>query len=954
MTVNCCSVRNKIHHLMYVAETEDIDIICVQETWLKKSDSPLIQIINEYGYRIVTERKCRKNDIGGGIAIIFKKSIKLKRVYYKQPSSFESISMQFESPNTKYTLTNIYYPGYSPKHKFTRTAFIEELDDLLITSLNDDSEHVIFGDFNIHVENESLNETVLFNEIISKHNFEQIVASSTHKHGGILDLVLVNRSILGKFNDLEVHNNLKLSDHFPVTLNMEVDVCQSRPKIKVKSHKFTEDHAVLFSRSITNKTASNPGSNVNQLVESFNEICAQSCKEVCPPLERFVFRRTSQVWYDETLRNLKQETRCAERAWRKNKNMDTESRYLTLKLNYFKLIEEKRGSYYNRRISHANGNMRDLFNIVNSLSGDRNEKILPENICIEILPEKFALYFDSKIQKLRNSLIEDIPISVDQENDVENSIIEDETGLNQFQTINILQLKAQFKDMNKKYCVGDPVPIKMISSCFDSLCPLILEIVNESLTSGIFPQPLKHAIVSPIIKDENGDREDFKNYRPISNTPILAKIIEKTILIQLNNYLSDNNLYIESQSAYKKDHSCETAVLKIINDIQDEFSKNNMVILLMLDLSAAFDTIDQDILLSKLENQFKIGGNALKLLTSYLKNRTYAVHINEKWSDVHDLTYGVPQGSILGPMLFSLYISDIESIALQDGLTPQMYADDTSLYIGFQPLTEFSTSARKIGECLSRIREFMTKNYLKLNVDKTQVIFCGLPRTLSLHQSRTREICDIIEVDEQNVKKSAKSLGAVIDSSLNFDDMIFETCRGAYFKLNKLQNMRDVLPEDLKLTLIKCYVISRIDYCNFMYANCPKKKINKLQKCLNSAVRFVYNVRKSSSITPFLKKAHILPMSYRIKYKLCFYMYKISRQSAPAYLCRMFQQYVTNRPLRSSEDSTIMETQLGSNTIAGKMCLTWNELPRSIRDIQSINTFKTSLKTHYFILAFGN
>ena len=129
MTVNCCSVRNKIHQLMYVAETEDIDIICVQETWLKKSDSPLIQIINEYGYRIVTERKCRKNDIGGGIAIIFKKSIKLKRVYYKQPSSFESISMQFESPNTKYTLTNIYYPGYSPKHKFTRTAFIEQLDE---------------------------------------------------------------------------------------------------------------------------------------------------------------------------------------------------------------------------------------------------------------------------------------------------------------------------------------------------------------------------------------------------------------------------------------------------------------------------------------------------------------------------------------------------------------------------------------------------------------------------------------------------------------------------------------------------------------------------------------------------------------------------------------------------------------------------------------------------------
>ena len=935
---------------MHVASEEDIDIICVQETWLKKSDSPLIQKINEYGYRIFTERKCRKNDIGGGIAVIFRNGIRLKRVFYKQPSSFEALSVQLVCHNMKLVLTNIYYPGYSQKHKFTRTNFLEEIDDLFTSSLNDDSKHVILGDFNIHVERQT-SETVLFNEIISKHHFEQIIGSPTHKFGGILDLVLVNRSILSRISDLEVLQDLKFSDHFPVVFSMDADVSQTRPKIKVKSHKFTESHAQSFSRALVSRIDCHLNSDVNQMVESFNLICAQSCEEICPPEERYVFERTSQVWYDETLRSMKQMLRRAERAWRKSKNISTESQYLTLKLDYFESIEEKRGSYYKVRISHANGNMRDLFNVINSLSGDMNVRIFPENISVELLPEKFALYFDSKIEKIRDGLIGDGLVLTDQETS-ESSLLDDGVGLEEFQTIGTTQLKKQFKEMNKKYCIGDPVPIKIISSCFDSLCPLILKIVNESLINGIFPEALKHAVVSPIIKDENGDREDFKNYRPISNTPILAKIIEKTILVQLSKYLSDSQLYIESQSAYRKEHSCETAVLKIVNDIQSEIDDNNMVILLMLDLSAAFDTIDQDILLSKLNKKYKIKGNALKLITSYLKKRTYAVHINEQWSSTHNLTYGVPQGSILGPMLFSLYISEIEEIALQKGLTPQLYADDTSMYIGFQPLTDFSTSGEKIGECLSNIKHFMKNNFLKLNVDKTQIIFCGRPTILSLHQSRIQEICTVIGVDEQNVKTSAKSLGAVIDSSLKFDDMIFETCRGAYFKLNKLQNMRNMLPEDVKLTLIKCYILSRLDYCNFMYAKCSQKQVYKLQKCLNSAVRFVYNVKKSTSITPFLKKAHILPMKYRIKYKLCFYMHKICRKIAPMYLIRMFYPYEPNRDLRSSADTTIMKTNLSCSTIAEEMCLTWNQLPKSIREIQCIEKFKTSLKTHYFLLAF--
>ena len=141
---------------------------------------------------------------------------------------------------------------------------------------------------------------------------------------------------------------------------------------------------------------------------------------------------------------------------------------------------------------------------------------------------------------------------------------------------------------------------------------------------------------------------------------------------------------------------------------------------------------------------------------------------------------------------------------------------------------------QKIKECFKEIKDFMTKNYLKLNASKTQVIFCGSPTTLELHQYRFNELCNYIEIDEENIKKSGKSLGAVVDCSLKFNDMISETCRGGYYKLNKMKNMRNSLSEELRLTLVKCFIISKIDYCNFIYANSTKIKIYKLQKCLNA------------------------------------------------------------------------------------------------------------------------
>ena len=249
--------------------------------------------------------------------------------------------------------------------------------------------------------------------------------------------------------------------------------------------------------------------------------------------------------------------------------------------------------------------------------------------------------------------------------------------------------------MKKKNYHHDPIPIKILTDCFPVLSTYILQIVNDSLQTGSFPSCLKHATVTPVIKDTNGDHEDLKNYRPISNTPKLAKIIEKCALSQISAHLQKNDLNSSAQSASKEKHSCETAIFKVVNDMQSEIKKNNLSVILMLDLSAAFDTIDQTRLLNKLEACFFIRGNALKFIESYIKGRTYSVFLNGKSSNRCQLDYGVPQGSILGPKLFSMYIQDVEEIAIAHRIEIHSYADDTNLYLGFKPMGEFGASMEK-------------------------------------------------------------------------------------------------------------------------------------------------------------------------------------------------------------------------------------------------------------------
>ena len=341
----------------------------------------------------------------------------------------------------------------------------------------------------------------------------------------------------------------------------------------------------------------------------------------------------------------------------------------------------------------------------------------------------------------------------------------------QFETISDTDLKKILSDLNKKECEEDPIPLKLLMQCFDEVKPIVSFIINDSLVTGIFPSVLKSALVRPAIKDDKGDVNSFNNYRPISNLPFLSKLIEKSVQKQMTKHLDYHNLHAEHQSGYRSNHSCETATLTIYNDLLCISDMKSKVILLLLDLSAAFDTVNHNLLLIKLKKDFGFEGTVLEWFTSYLNNRSFTVTIDKSRSNRCFLRIGVPQGSILGPILFILYTKELNQIAKRHGFNIHMYADDTQLYIEFNPLfRDLSTIEERITNCFEDIKTWMTQNKLKLNQNKTEALVVQTKNSYSSCPVDSIQLDNA--ADPVDASRTVKSLGVLFDQFLTFEDQV--------------------------------------------------------------------------------------------------------------------------------------------------------------------------------------
>ena len=260
--------------------------------------------------------------------------------------------------------------------------------------------------------------------------------------------------------------------------------------------------------------------------------------------------------------------------------------------------------------------------------------------------------------------------------------------LSQFQPLSEETVR-QMALANSKSCSLDPLPSAVLSTCIDKLLPVITKMVNLSLETGCFAEVWKNALVHSLLKKQ-GLQLVNKNFRPVNNLQFTSKLTEKAVAVQLQDHMLNNNLFLELQSAYCQHHSTETALLN--NDILMSMDKGHVTLLVLLDLSSAFDIVDHRILLNRLQSSLGVRGKAFSWFQSYLEGRSQQIPINGTLSKKFDLNCGVPQGSCLGPLQFTIYVSKLFDIIKLHLPSAHMYADDTQLYLSFK-LSDSTTEA---------------------------------------------------------------------------------------------------------------------------------------------------------------------------------------------------------------------------------------------------------------------
>lgn len=375
-------------------------------------------------------------------------------------------------------------------------------------------------------------------------------------------------------------------------------------------------------------------------------------------------------------------------------------------------------------------------------------------------------------------------------------------------------------------------------------------------------------------------------------------------------------------------------------------------LLILLDLSAAFDTVDHQILLNRLQTVVGLSDITLSWFQSYLTGRTEHVALGQAKSLPHTVTCGVPQGSVLGPTLFTIYMLPLGEIVRKHGLSFHCYADDTQLYLKMDSKST-SPLPSALNTCLEEIRAWMANNFLQLNTNKTEAILIGTP-----HQTQSSPITSI-NVCGHNIllSPSVTNLGVKLDSHLSFDNHIRRLSKVSFLHLKNIAKLRPSLSQPDAEKLIHAFISSRLDYCNALLIGISGRSLQKLQHIQNCAARVLTRKRKYDHITPVLRSLHWLPIPYRIQYKLCLLTYHCLHETAPAYLSELLNPHTTSRCLRSASSHFLHQPRTKLSTMGGRAFQAaaprlWNALPKSLRAPQDVEIFKKGLKTFFFKKAY--
>lgn len=965
-SINPRSVKNKTVAISDFITSDDFDIIAITETWLNNSvDKTCSSELVPNGYRMKQVPRPGKTR-GGGVAIIYKNSIDFKLISSSSDSqftTFEHIDCNISINKYSMRLSVIYRPPPSTKNGLSTQTFLEhDWPQFLSNCATIDKPFVIVGDLNFHLDKPNDSHTCKFNSCLEAFGLKQHVHEQTHVAGHTLDVIITrdNDNIVSNIEikdpGLSDSSGKLLRDHFAVMFNTHAD---KPPPIK-KTVSFRKLKSIDINafrndvKSLEILQTDIPISDLDKEIESLNSSLTSLIDKHAPLITKTIVLRPTNQWYNEDLHKEKHLKRKLERKWRKTKLTIDYELYRNQCALLNKLLKDTRIKFYSEKINSCGRDQKTLFQVTKTLLGKKEEIVLPNVSSAEELAQQFSDFFINKIDTIRDKISSE-PVSKTTTTNIDD--IRDIEELVEFTPVTPAEVRKIITKSQSKSCELDPIPTWLLKECLDELLPFLTKVINYSMENASVPKSFKSSLIRPLIKKSGLDENTLKNYRPVSNLTFVSKILEKIVDSRLESHLSTKHLHEVNQSAYRKFHSTETALIKVQNDILNSLDNDDATILVMLDLSAAFDTIDHQTLLQRLKQNFGISGKPLKWIHSYLSDRYQTVTIDNKLSKPVKMNYSVPQGSVLGPKFFTMYTKPVGSICTKHGLNHHYYADDGQLYLSFKPksVADKTEALQRIENCLSEIVTWMNINMLKINADKTELIVFTSQKNEKHVQSVT------VNISDENIKqsKNVRNLGAFFDSNMTMEKHISSVCKSCYGQLRQIGHIRKYLDTDGTKSLVNSLVTSRMDYCNALLSGVPLKLLNQLQHLQNTAARVISRTSRYDHITPILKELHWLPVPKRVEFKTLVHTFKALHDQSPKYLKDLLEIHQPKRTLRSSNSIQLVvpkqrTARFGERSFSSAAPKLWNATPSDIRDSKTVDVFKRSLKTHFFKLAYGN
>ena len=942
---NSRSIKSKSDAIVDYVVENSLDILALTETWLTAGDSVAAGDVTPEGYRFHCVSRDRGR--GGGIGVLFKRGFAF-HVGDRHPKTktFESTSILLHSGGRSLRLLVVYRPPRSTKNPHAFSEFLLEFIDMVDGVLLDQPNLLIVGDFNVHVDDPSCDDAAALLDSLAALGLAQHVSGATHSRGHTLDLI-ISRSDDNLVDSVKM-DDLGVSDHLAVTCNL----CLQRPHavrkhISQRSFRTMDIEAVCQDLSDVTEQLLEikdaPG-----IVSAYNRTLTGILDRHAPLSHRTVTVRPNTAWYTQSVHRLKQERRVLERIWRKSGLEVHRQAYCAKRLEIKSAISAAKRDHYSTAIENSKENSKDLFRIVDRLLHRDQQLGLPLSDSSEELAERFSDFFTKKIESIRSALDNGF-VCKQQPDDL---TLPSGCLLSEFRPATNGEVRKLLMSSPAKSCDLDPFPTWLLKKCEAVTVPILTHLINSSLTAGFVDPALKTALVRPLLKRVSLDNNDLKNYRPISNLPFASKLLEKVIAARLAEHLTMYDLEEPFQSAYRPHHSVESAIIRVQSDILQAMDCQRVVVLVMLDLSAAFDTIDHQVLLQRLSSDAGVSGTALRWFQSYLAGRTQSITINNARSRPRISRFGVPQGSVLGPRLFSIYTVPLGSIIEKHGLKRHFYADDTQVYFAVDPRrADLEEVTIKIAACVSDLREWMARNFLKLNDDKTDIMLFGSVKQLEKFPLREVPIGTAVITPADKVR----NLGITLDPHMTMSAHVSRICSMAYYHLRDIGRIRPFLTVDTTERLVHAFVTSRLDMGNALLYGIARGQLQRLQRIQNSAARLVTGIDRRHHIKPVLQQLHWLPVEQRIHYKLLLQVYRALNGLAPAYIAELLQEHVPCRELRSASRNLLVvppsRTTWGDRSFRGAAPQLWNSLPAGVRRSPSLPAFKNHLKTHLYFNA---